>query len=113
MHIAEYNVPAYQNDTLRYFVDFFEDGVDYDLTQFSEYKMQVKSRDQSETVLIELVLGTGLAISNGNRMSFDITKAQMDIAPRAYVYDLEGQNEPGDRRTILRGLFEVEADITR
>jgi hypothetical protein len=113
-HIATYNIPAYRNDTLRFFIDFFdENGDDYDLLQYSEYKMQVKNSPTSAQSVIELDLGSGLSISNGNRMSIEVTKEEMAVQARDFHYDLEGQNDPGDRRTILKGLFQVESDITR
>ena len=110
-HIAIYDIPAYQNDTLRFFIDFFEDGQDFDLSQYAEYKMQVKARG-SNVALIEITEGAGLTPS-ANRMTFEVTKEQMNISSGNFLYDLEGNNSPGDRRTILRGDFNIEASITR
>lgn len=116
MTVAEYDIPAIANDTLRFFIDFFEDEDQtdpYNLSQFSEYKMQIKTTSNNPAFEFELSLGQGLTISNTNRMSFEVDKTQMDLVARNYVYDLEGNNEPGDRRTILEGLFKVQQDVTR
>jgi hypothetical protein len=112
MIVAVYNIQAYQADTLRFFVDFFEDGNPYDLTQFSEWKMQVKKTPAATLSYIDLSLGDGLSISS-NRMNIEVSKERMNIDPLNYVYDIEGNNVGGDRKTILQGAFNIEADVTR
>ena len=113
---AVYNVEAVRGDTLRYFVDFFEDELKttpYDLTQWSEFLLQVKVNATDETNQIELTLAAGLTVSGTNRMSFEFLKTQMEIPSRPYVYDLEGQNDPGDRETVLQGRFDILTDVSR
>ena len=113
-HIAQFDIPAYKNDTMRFFIDFFEDEAKttpFDLTQFAEWNMEVKLTPRAGAVLL-LTLGAGLTISNTNRMTFDATKAQMNFLANTYAYDLEGNNPAGDRETILRGSLIQEQDIT-
>jgi hypothetical protein len=72
--------------------------------------MQVKGIQNA--VALTLSLGSGLSVAS-NRMNFEVTKEKANFSTGVYTYDLEGNNDPGDRRTILRGTYTQVKDITR
>ena len=114
--IAELDIEATKADTLRFSVDFFEDAaktIEFNLAQFADYTMQIKTQASINQNVIQLTLADGLAIAGTNTMNFEVEKDVMDVKEFDYVYDLEGNNNPGDRRTILKGLFKVQQDVTR
>ena len=113
---AELDIEAKRADTLRFSVDFFEDEaktIEFNLAQFADYRMQIKVQASSNTIVIELTLTLGLTIVGTNTINFEVDKDVMNVKELDYVYDLEGNNNPGDRRTILKGLFKVQQDVTR
>jgi hypothetical protein len=114
--IATYIYKIYKGDTDVRFIEFFEDEAKttpFDLNTYAAYNMQVKKKATQEGIFLSLSLGSGLAISDTNKMTFTISDTQADIQAGNYVFDLEGSNVGTDTETILAGDFIVEQDVTR
>ena len=114
-HIANLDIPSYKGDTIRFFIDFFEDAaqtVPFDLSQFAAYTMDVRT-ESARQLIFTLILGDGLTILSSNRLEIEVSKARNDFNRGVYVYDIEGDNTAADRRTLIEGKYVQEQDVTK
>lgn len=84
--------------------------VGFDLTGWTQGKMQVKARASDDRVILLFETGDGLVIS-GNAINLDKPKEDMDFHGH-YVYDIEAEKD-GEVFTLFSGLFEISNDVTR
>lgn len=108
---AKYKIQTRQGDTLDRTFTWEVNSAPVNLTGFTA-DMQVRSSAESDTVVLDagnfITLGGTLGTVRVNIPAGTIG----DIEPGRYVYDLE-VNNGGTVTTLLAGVFQVGAEVTR
>lgn len=108
---AKYKMSVKQGDTLDKTFTWQVEDAPVNLTGFSA-DMQVRSTPESSTVVLDagnfITLGGTLGTVRVNIPAGTIG----DLDPGRYVYDLE-LNNGGTVTTLLAGVFQVSAEVTR
>lgn len=110
---AELDLDTYRGDTLELEVLFFEDPektTPLDLTQWDTFKMQIKQSPPVSKVLVELTELEGLDIGIG-KITINLTAEQMELPIGNRYYDIQATSST-EVKTLLKGIFNVEQDIT-
>lgn len=112
--IGKYDFIVRQNETHNVDLKFSSDAAPLDLTQYSAIKLQVK-HSKSAPPIIELALGSGLAISgvDSNVLKVSITAAQTKLLScESYYYDVLTAT-PSSNVYYLEGKITVKNTGTR
>lgn len=108
---AKYKIATRQGDTLDRTFTWEVNSAPVNLTGFTA-DMQVRSSAESSTVVLDagnfITLGGTLGTVRVNIPAGTIG----DLEPGRYVYDLE-VNNGGTVTTLLAGVFQVGAEVTR
>jgi len=113
---VELNIKVKKNDTFNPYVTLLENGSAFDFTGYDEANMQIKTRADSDTVILLLTIANSRLTLGGSTgvITFDVAKEDMDMDENIYVYDLEIINTTsGVRETVIEGKFQVTEDVTR
>ncbi len=88
-------------------------GSDLDISA-NTYKLTVNSeKDPTDTSNEQFSL-TGAFVTDGTdgRIQFAPTAVQSDLPKQKFYYDLE-RNSPAGIKTVAKGVFAIEMDITK
>ena len=89
------------------------EGVILDLTQ-AKIRMQVRRSDTSDFTVLDLTSTEGgIVIVDEPGGEFQITSRNLDIPSGSYVYDIEVITADSKVRTVLRGTWKINQDITQ
>ena len=108
-----WNLTVNETGQLSVYADLYEsDGTTpADLSAFTDYQMQVRPSQDSQTVLLQLSVGSGITVM-GNRIS--LAAALDSTVPRGcHYYDLAGIKTATERTFLLKGNFRVNPTVTR
>lgn len=113
-NIARYNFEVIQNSTHIIDLVFDKNGISLDLSIFSAIKLQVK-HSKSAPAIVELLLGSGLAVSglNSNVLTVTMTDAQTKLLTcETYYYDVLTAT-PFFNKYYLEGKITTKTTATR
>ena len=115
MSAGTYNITLEQGATLTLTVLVEDDSVIRNLTGYTA-RMKIRATKDSDTVLLDLTMGSGLTIptpANGEIL-ISLTAAQTAAYTTVNaVYDLELVDGSGDVERLLQGTVTLSKEVTR
>ena len=90
-----------------------EDAVAIDVTGFSFLLTVDPSNEPTDDTTKLFQLTAALTDPANGIITFSPSSVQLDQSPDVYFYDIEQTNGSGDVRTIVKGKFTIEAQVTQ
>jgi hypothetical protein len=108
------DLTAQAGDTLSIRIDILNDDDTPKDVRGWGFAMQVKTNEKSETSVLEFSTLNGKITAHNGYIEITETKENMEkVQAKEYVYDLEALDLSNNKKTIIKGIFEVTQDTTR
>lgn len=110
---ANVNIEFIQGDDFALDISIQDDnGNPIDFSNWSNLKLQVRDSQSSGGTQLQEYTGQDISSTNNGRVQVIFEASDTSTWPENVVYEVEGKDGNGSKRTIVRGVIRVVREIS-